>query len=169
MIFIVPDSDFKLHEWLGIGIALLAVAATFYAAFLGARYQIKLYVMKILAVKAGECNAFWHQERSTVSTSEHIKNTITVIIRTIQVVDRIMEEHSCLLERRARRFFIDTFYLQLDGSIHNLLLDPLKTPAELFANETDEGLVIIASWIATLREILGASHAKYARKANLTP
>ena len=140
---LIDGMDFK--DALTIIIAFFAFVVAVYAAFVGPRFQLNLHVMEVIAAKANEVNTLWLRENN--SNDKKITDTITFVIRTIQLIEKIQTEHSCRLNKKALNIFLTYFYLELSDSIHNKFMDSTKDPKilseELFPNQDDKGKKII--------------------------
>lgn len=145
-------------------IALVAFLLAVYAAFVGPKFQLSLHVMSIIAAKADEANSYWAKEND--SNNKHITDTITSVIRTIQLINKIQSEH-CVRLIRTRKVFLTYFYLELSDAIHNKFMDSTKDPKtlteELFPKQNDEGKKIICGQLTFIRDHFRTIHEYYKR------
>ena len=152
-------------DFLNIAIAASAFVVALYAAFFGLKFQLKLHVMSLIAAKAGQANSFW--ERENDSNKKHITDTITSVIRAIQLIEKIQSDHKVQL-KGSLDIFLTYFYLELYDSIHNKFMETTKDPKtlaeELFPKQNDEGKKIISSQLTFIRDHFRTIHERYTKK-----
>ncbi|MBK8394993.1 MAG: hypothetical protein IPL26_07060 [Leptospiraceae bacterium] len=155
----------ELKDILPITISVIALFVTFLTVFLSLRSQLKLHVMTVISIKAKEVNSYWGTE--SVPDKERIRKTITSIIRTIQLIDKIQNDNQRQLCGTSEAL-LTYFYLELSDSIHNEFMKPEKDSKilqeKLLSEETDEGKKILCSQLETIRNHFGEIHEYYLKK-----
>lgn len=143
-------------------LALMVSILSLFVTYLATRYQLKLFIHNILAIKAKEATDYIEKAIDKISSSEILNNNflhcISSIIQGWQMVEKFMKSHSLALFYPPREEFEDFFYLHLSTTIKFHLFQNNETIYRFLHQWPEKEKEIIVSQLNEVLRILHRSH-----------